>query len=186
MDKSQYFSIDELAKRWDVKKIDVWEKIRQDNIPYRTNNPATDRLHDEGFVRLKKNPDSEIAHYDRPVYINKTFVEEYERKHPGMISGIPIPINNPPPYLNPDHEYYSGELAIAVTTWLAFYENGELNKRRGHRDQIEKYLKEHYKHALGINATERIITVVNRDCKNKKIKTPPSHSRSVKKHTKAK
>lgn len=157
MDKSKYFSIEELAKRWNTKEIDVREIAKQNKFSYRTNNPLIDSLRDRGLTLFKKAPSPD----DQMAYISKVSVVEYERKHPFVIDGIPTPIGHAPPYLNEDHPYYSKELAIAVTTWLTFYEDGILNKKRGHTQQIREYLKEHHGSLLGGNAIERITTVVN-------------------------
>ena len=64
------------------------------------------------------------------------------------------------PYLSPQHEYYSLELAAAVNAWMALYKDGGHKNKFGYKSQIEDYLRNHYPE-LSDRAIERIATVVN-------------------------
>ena len=66
-----------------------------------------------------------------------------------------------PPYLDPSHQYYSETLDAAVRAWSALYvEGGFKPKDRGHREQLEIWLKKNRDH-LSNNARKGIATVVN-------------------------
>jgi hypothetical protein len=63
------------------------------------------------------------------------------------------------PYLDPNHKYYSKELALAVTSWLALYgDKGKFQPHKGHIDQIKAKLAGN---GLSTNMVEQIATVVN-------------------------
>jgi len=66
-----------------------------------------------------------------------------------------------PPYLDPSHQYYSETLDAAVRAWSALYVEGRFKlKDRGHREQLEIWLKKHFDH-LSNNARKGIAAVVN-------------------------
>lgn len=61
-------------------------------------------------------------------------------------------------YLDPSHEYYSEELALAVKAWLALYgEGGKYQSNQAHKDQIGALLPK----KLSKEAIDRIATLVN-------------------------
>jgi hypothetical protein len=63
------------------------------------------------------------------------------------------------PFLDPNHKYYSKELALAVTAWLTLYgDNGKFQSFKGHIDQIKATLAGN---DLSTNMIEQIATVVN-------------------------
>jgi len=73
------------------------------------------------------------------------------------------------PFLNPDHEFYSEELALAVKAWLDLYgDGGTYQPNQAHKKQIQSILdgKE-----LSNEAIMRISTLVN---PKKKGGSPPS------------
>jgi len=64
------------------------------------------------------------------------------------------------PYLNPQHEYYSLELAAAVDAWTALYSDGGYKNKFSHKSQIEDYLRKRNPQ-LSDRAIERLATIVN-------------------------
>ena len=67
-----------------------------------------------------------------------------------------------PPYLDPEHQWYSETLEAAVSAWMALYANGGFKKKsRGHKAQIESWLKEHRPHLRSDYARKGIAKVVN-------------------------
>lgn len=74
------------------------------------------------------------------------------------------------PFLNRKHPHFPKELEIAVSTWVALYEKGGIKEKRGHKEQIIKWINTHYE-GLSNAAIERIATVVN---PNKRGGAPPS------------
>ena len=74
------------------------------------------------------------------------------------------------PSLDPTHKYYPTELAIAIKTWVRFFDEEKIKTKHGFKDQISAWLQENYSE-LSDYAIERIATVVN---PNKKGGAPPS------------
>jgi hypothetical protein len=65
------------------------------------------------------------------------------------------------PYLNPNHDFYSEELAIAVRAWVALFADGSFEKGyKTPRQHIERWLRAG-KFDLDENAEQRIATLVN-------------------------
>jgi len=64
------------------------------------------------------------------------------------------------PYMNSDHVYFSEELEMGVSAWMHFFENGNFITRKGPKDPIRRWLKEHYPKA-SLTAIERVTTIVN-------------------------
>jgi len=70
-------------------------------------------------------------------------------------------IGDTPPYLNPHHDYYSKELAVAVKAWVALFADGSFEKGyKTPRQHIERWLRAG-KFDLDENAEQRIATLVN-------------------------
>ncbi len=72
-----------------------------------------------------------------------------------------------PPYLDPEHDYYSEFLDIAVSAWMAQYADGGFKERSlGHKPQIKSWLKKNRsKEIKSDNARKCIATVVSPDKK---------------------
>ena len=67
-----------------------------------------------------------------------------------------------PPYLDPEHQWYSEDLDAAVKAWMALYADGGFKKKSlGHKAQIESWLMKHRPHLRSNYARENIVTVVN-------------------------
>ena len=67
-----------------------------------------------------------------------------------------------PPYLDPEHQWYSEDLDAAVKAWMALYADGGFKKKSlGHKEQIESWLMKHRPHLRSVYARENIVTVVN-------------------------
>ena len=70
------------------------------------------------------------------------------------------------PYLDTKHEYHSEELAIAIETWMALFENKQyLSKKEALSNplfvkDIQKHIKKQHP-KLSDRATDRITTLIN-------------------------
>jgi hypothetical protein len=70
-------------------------------------------------------------------------------------------VGDTPPYLNPNHDFYSKELAIAVKAWVALFADGSFEKgNKTPRQHIERWLRAG-KFKIKDNAEQRIATLVN-------------------------
>lgn len=90
---SNYFSIEELAKRWSLKTIDVLERIVKDKIPHKGDSLENIYLEKLGFRRLR--PISEIK--KRPPekkFVSKKYIEQYEKQHPELTKSLSDLINH--------------------------------------------------------------------------------------------
>lgn len=77
--------------------------------------------------------------------------------------------NDPLPFMDENHEFYSRELAIAVGVWLALFgEGGEYQQNRAVKEQIKALLSDKKLSGAAVN---RISTLVN---PRKNGGTPPS------------
>ena len=65
-----------------------------------------------------------------------------------------------PPFLDTRHAYHSEEIAIAIRTWLYFFDEENFRPNKAIKVQIEEYLRSNYKN-LSSNAIERISTLTN-------------------------
>ena len=69
-----------------------------------------------------------------------------------------------PPYLNRVNPFYSKELEIAISVWIALFQEGEFTRKRAYKEQISKCVRSQYeKDKLSENAIERISILVNPD-----------------------
>lgn len=69
-----------------------------------------------------------------------------------------------PPYLDPKHEHYCRELAVAVMAWTAIYdEGGQIDIRRADREKITEWLTNNYKeqYDLSEKGIQRIRLIIN-------------------------
>ena len=68
----------------------------------------------------------------------------------------PLPL----PDMKKDNPYYSVELEMAISAWMALYQNNKILTNRGNKEQIREWIKKHYPKATQ-GAIERIAKVVN-------------------------
>ena len=90
---SNYFSIEELAKRWNLKAIDVSERIVKDKIAIKADSLEDIYWKELGFRRLR--PISEVE--KRPPekkFVSKKDIEQYEKQHPELTKSLPDLINH--------------------------------------------------------------------------------------------
>ena len=83
---------------------------------------------------------------------------------PFMVLLGDIPVNEVPPYLDPNHRYHSKELAVAIKVWEAIYGKNQLDPHKpSHRNQIEAWLQHNItdKDILKGKVIDRISTMVN-------------------------
>lgn len=117
----------------------------------------------------------EIEQWDEKILVND--LREW-LKTKGVFPGFFFPdqqneadLSQQMPFMDPVHEFYSEELALAVKTWLALFgEGGEYQQNRAVKEQIKASLKGK---KLSREAVERISTLVNPK-KKKNGGSPPS------------
>jgi hypothetical protein len=116
-------------------------------------------------VRKVRRPiDDEVITLSEPVDVDRGihFVAAEEAERFSRERALTLKsIGDTPPYLNPHHDYYSKELAIAVRAWVAIFADGSFE--RGHRtprQHVERWLRAG-KLDLDENAEQRIATLVN-------------------------
>ncbi len=63
-------------------------------------------------------------------------------------------------YLDPNHEFYSKELAIAIKTWMTLFDRGNIKTNRSFKRQIVEWLNQNHG-TLSNTAIKRIATVIN-------------------------
>ena len=76
-----------------------------------------------------------------------------------------------PPYLDETHPHFSKEVPIAISAWIAMFENGGYSTKKPPKQQIAEWLKINYKD-LTNNAIKRISTLVNTNKGKKGGATP--------------
>lgn len=166
--EQEWFTVRELARRWGVGESYVDQMIES----YRLNakvkkgngNPASADYIEESnelarFDRLQLSIDP----FDRMFWTTGSKIvvtlEEVQRFENKAATTSNKEVAATQPYLDPNHKYYSEELALAVTTWLALYgDNGKFHTRKGHKEQIVKALAGNN---LSAAAISRITTLVN-------------------------
>lgn len=103
----------------------------------------------------KESPEKILIKYSQ-VYARIEDVIEFERKfldEEGETSSVRLP------FLDPSHEFYSEELALAVKAWLSLYgEGGTYKPNQAHKKQIQSTLDPK---KLSNEAIMRISTLVN-------------------------
>lgn len=115
-------------------------------------------------TQVRRLTNDEILTLEEPVEVNRgihfVMAEEagrFCREHALTLRSI----CEIPPYLNPNHDFYSEELSIAVRAWIALFADGSFEK--GHmtpRQQVERWLRVG-KFGLDEHAEQRIATLVN-------------------------
>ncbi len=149
--------------------------------PVRSNNDTQDKLQGPVFLlaedlhqsmnaecttvrRVRRPSDDEVVTLDEPVDVARGihFVTAEEAKRFSRAHALTLrSIGDTPPYLNPNHDFYSKELAVAVKAWVALFADGSFE--RGYstpRQHIERWLRAG-KFDLDENAKQRIATLVN-------------------------
>ena len=149
--------------------------------PVRSNNDTQDKLKGPVFLlaedlhqsmnaecttvrRVRRPSDDEIVTLDEPVdvargihFVTADEAERFCREHALTLKST----GDAPPYLNPNHDFYSKELAIAVRAWVALFADGSFEKGyKTPRQHIESWLRAG-KFDLDDNAEQRIATLVN-------------------------
>jgi len=76
-----------------------------------------------------------------------------------------------PPYLDPNHEFFSKEIEIAISAWMSLYNDSNINIKKSHKQQIKDWLRKN-DDQLSKNSIERIAILVN---PNKKGGVPPTN-----------
>lgn len=90
------------------------------------------------------------------ILITRESIKQYESENDLTI--VPSTVADKPAYFDPQHKYYSEELAIAVNVWLELYGNNKINTKRSHKEQIKGLLS---RYDLSGAAIGRIATLVN-------------------------
>ncbi len=149
--------------------------------PVRSNNDTQDKLKGQVFLlaedlhqsmnaecttvrRVRRPSDDEVVTLDEPVevargvhFVTQEEAERFSREHALTLKST----GDTPPYLNPNHDFYSEELAIAVRAWVALFADGSFEKGyKTPRQHIERWLTAG-KFDLDENAKQRIATLVN-------------------------
>ena len=149
--------------------------------PVRSNNDTQDKLKGPVFLlaedlhqsmnaecttvrRVRRPSDNEVVTLDEPVdvargvhFVTQEEAERFSREHALTLKST----GDTPPYLNPNHDFYSEELAIAVRAWVALFADGSFEKGyKTPRQHIERWLRAG-KFDLDENAEQRIATLVN-------------------------
>jgi hypothetical protein len=76
-----------------------------------------------------------------------------------------------PPYLDPNHKFFSEEIEIAISAWMSLYNDSTINIKKSHKQQIKDWLRKNHDQ-LSKNSIERIAILVN---PNKKGGVPPTN-----------
>ncbi len=149
--------------------------------PVRSNNDTQDKLQGPVFLlaedlhqsmnaecttvrRVRRPIDDEVVTLDEPVdvargihFVTAEEAERFSRAHALTLRSI----GDTPPYLNPNHDFYSKELAVAVKAWVALFADGCFERGFSTpRQHIERWLRAG-KFDLDENAKQRIATLVN-------------------------
>ncbi len=114
--------------------------------------------------QVRRPKDDAILTLEVPVEVNRGIhfvtadeAERFCREHALTLKST----GDTPPYLNPNHDFYSEELAIAVRAWVALFADGSFEKGyKTPRQHIERWLRAG-KFDLDENAEQRIATLVN-------------------------
>ena len=132
---------------------------------------SSEEIH-EGFYRIKIKPLILINWAKgRGIQIPKNLERELNAVH----NYVPVESS---PYLNPNHEFYSGELHIAVQAWVDLYANDTIRSHRGHKQQAKKWLRKNHS-SLSEKAIDRIATVINPKSRKRGGSIPIEYSDSV-------
>ena len=114
--------------------------------------------------QVRRPKDDAILTLEVPVEVNRGIhfvtadeAERFCREHALTLKST----GDTTPYLKPNHDFYSKELAIAVKAWVALFADGSFEKGyKTPRQHIERWLRAG-KFDLDDNAEQRIATLVN-------------------------
>ncbi len=114
--------------------------------------------------KVRRPNNDAILLLEEPVEVNRGIhfvtaeeVERFCREHALTLRST----GDTPPYLNPNHDFYSEELAIAVKAWVALFADGSFEKgKKTPRQHVEHWLRAG-KFKIKDNAKQRIATLVN-------------------------
>ena len=117
-------------------------------------------------TQVRRPSDDEVVTLDEPVevprgvhFVSAEEAERFSKEHALTLKSS----SETPPYLNPNHDFYSTELATAVKAWTALFADGSFEPGgRTIRQRIERWLKAR-KLDLKDNAEQRIASLVNPD-----------------------
>lgn len=77
----------------------------------------------------------------------KEFLDECDNDLTPPVGLSPLHQNmqqgNVQPYLNNKEEFFSNQLETAVLAWMAIYNSGRLDKKRGHTAQLKEWIKDY-------------------------------------------
>ncbi len=114
--------------------------------------------------QVRRPRDDEVLTLDKPVDVDRGIhfvtaeeAERFSRKHALTLRSS----TETPSYLNPNHDFYSTELAIAVRAWVALFASGDFDpKGKSAKSRILQWLS---KNAVDLTPTARanIATLVN-------------------------
>jgi hypothetical protein len=116
--------------------------------------------------QVRRPDDDEFLTLDEPVdvargvhFVSQEEVERFSREHALALRSS----TETPPYLNPNHDFYSTELATAVRGWMALFADGNFEQgSMTPRQHIERWLRAR-KLKIKDNAEQRIASLVNPD-----------------------
>jgi hypothetical protein len=139
----EYYSLETLvSERWSK----IWPEMTVDMVRHLI---ETNKLAPE-------DPTDEFSGYVDRDGIKYIYLEDVQRFEAEMKDSKDA-VNAP--YLDPSHEYYSEELATAVSTWLSLYGvGGKYKAKISHKIQIKNALSGK---GLSDSAIDRIAVLVN-------------------------
>ena len=116
--------------------------------------------------QVRRPDDDEFVTLDEPVevargihFVTAEEAERFSKKHALTLRSSA----EAPSYLNPNHDFYATELAIAVKAWMALFADGSFEPEgKTPKEHIARWLIAG-KFDLSDNAIERITTLVNPD-----------------------
>lgn len=93
-----------------------------------------------------------MANHHSPIFLEKeiTNLLPYKDRHPDI-----------PPYLNPEHEYYSIELAAAIEAWSYVFDENNLKKGMTPKQQLTKYLTSNFGKKFTVSMIDKVASVAN-------------------------
>ena len=163
---SQFFSSDEVIKRWQIKPFDLLTLIKKTKTEKAGRKYVTIRELDYerddngfewGFTELETKDLKNI-------YFKKSVIEAYEEKHPQykpQDAPYISPKDETQPYLDPKNTNYAPELALAVKTWLAVFHGEQKPSRQTPAQRIENYLASNPETKGKSNLIDRLKIVCN-------------------------
>jgi hypothetical protein len=114
--------------------------------------------------QVRRQIDDTVLTLDEPVdvhrgvhFVTSEDAERFSREHALTLNST----GDTPPYLNPNHDFYAEELAIAVKAWVALFADGSFEKgNKTPRQHVEHWLRAG-KFNIKDHAEQRIATLVN-------------------------